>query len=107
MILPSKLPKPENTCDFDFDPRNNDKDKPLGWIDNDSIDASGIPIFENLISDILVNTEVLLPQEKELIYAKVKCYHVNEDGEVYSEFDTNPVLNTILYSVEFPDRAIK
>ena len=30
--------KPEDMDPLDFDPRNNDKDDPLGWIDGDPID---------------------------------------------------------------------
>ena len=107
ITLPSKLPKLDHTSDFDFDPRDNDEDEPLGWINGDPVDANGIPAFENAIGDILVNAEVLLPQGEELISAKVKRRHVNEDGEVHGEFDNNPILNTILYDIEFPDGATK
>ena len=107
LTLPSKLSKPFDTSDFDFNPRNNDEDEPLGWIDGDPVDANGTPVFKNPIGDILVNAKVLLSQEEELISAKVKCRHVNEEDEVYGEFDANSILNTILYGVEFPDGVIK
>ena len=45
--------------------------------------------------------------KEKVISAKVKHCHINENSEVYSKFDTNLVLNTILYGIEFPDRAIK
>ena len=44
---------------LDFDPRDNDDDDPLGWIDGDPIDPNdNKPVFEHSLSDTLIDAEV-------------------------------------------------
>ena len=37
----------------------------------------------------------------------VKERHTNTNGEVIGQFDVNPLLNNIIYDVEFADGTIK
>ena len=55
-----------DSSDFTYDTREDDEDEPLGWIDGNPIDAHRIPVFENSLSDSLINAEVLLPHGEEL-----------------------------------------
>ena len=54
-----------------------------------------------------MNAEVLLPQGEEKRLAKVINRSVNSDGKAIGNYDELPVLNTMLYDVQFPDRSIK
>ena len=109
ITLPPIGPTPplSEFSDFDFDTRENDSDEPIGWSDGDPVESSGRPIFKNSLSDTLINAEVLLPQGEDLVSAKVKCHHVNNDGQVTGKYSKNPTLNSIIYDVAFPDGAVK
>ena len=54
-----------------------------------------------------MNAEVLLPQGDEIIKCKVKQRHKGPDGKVTGIFNKNPILNSIIYDVEFPDGTIR
>ena len=100
--------KPEDMDPLDFDPRENDTDDPLGWIDGDPIDPQdNKPVFEHSLSDTLVGAEVLLPQGEQLMSARVKRRHTDGDGNVVGRHDTNPLLNSLIYDVGFPDGEIR
>ena len=54
-----------------------------------------------------MNAEVLLPQGEEKRLAKVIKRSVDSDGNVIGNYNELPVLNTMLYDVQFPDGSIK
>ena len=54
-----------------------------------------------------MNAEVLLLQGDEIIKCKVKQRHKGPDGKVTGIFNENPILNSIIYDVEFPDGTIR
>ena len=103
---PSTRPKPENTTPNSYDSRNSDEEKPQDMIDEDPLDESGTPIFENSFGDTLINAEVLLPQGGELQKARVRKRVIDTDGNEIGEYYSNPLLNTLVYEVEFPDGTI-
>ena len=104
---PSTRPKPENTTPNSYDSRNSDEEKPQDMVDEDPLDESGTPIFENSFGDTLINAEVLLPQGEELQKARVRKRVIGTDGNEIGEYDSNPLLNTLVYEVEFPDGTIR
>ena len=53
--------------------------------------------------DAFVNMEVLMSQGGEERVARVVGRAVDENGELIGQHNDNPVLNTLLYEVEFPD----
>ena len=65
--------------------------------------------------NVLVNTEVLLPQGEEsngyensnLVKVKVIRHFCDEDGNIIGNVNIRPQLNTLMYEVEFPDGKIK
>ena len=57
----------------------------------------------NLPVDAFVNMEVLMSQGGEERVARVVGRAVDENGELIGQHNDNPILNTLLYEVEFPD----
>jgi hypothetical protein len=59
------------------------------------------------MTDLLINAEVLLPQGESEQMAKVLRRAVDDDGKMIGTFNNNPILNTIVYEVEFPDGTVR
>ena len=57
--------------------------------------------------DAIIHAEVLLPQGETVKSAKVKGRSKDSDGNIVGTYDNNPLLNSMLYDVEFPDGAVK
>ncbi len=73
----------------------------------DAVDATGRPINQQLVTDLLINDEVLLPQGDSQQMAKVIRRSIDSDVIVIGEFDENPILNSLVYDVEFPNSVVK
>ena len=71
----------------------------------DAVDATGRPINQQSVVDLLINVEVLMDQDKIKQLAKVIRRSIDPSGEVIGELDGS--LKTLVYDVEFPDGAIK
>ncbi|KAL7538844.1 hypothetical protein ACHAXR_009411 [Thalassiosira sp. AJA248-18] len=84
-----------------------DEETPAALPEADLVDATGKPINQQSVSDLLINAEVLLPQGEDMQMAKVVRRAVDEDGKLIGTFNDNPVLNSMIYDLEFPDGAIK
>ena len=67
------------------------------------MDDNGKPIFVNSLTDILFRAEVLLPHGEEQVMANLLRKSVDDDGQVIGAHNKNPLLNTLVYDVEFPD----
>ena len=105
MSLPSPTSKPEDSHLADF--YSNDDVDTTTKHDDDPVDVTGQAVFEKPFNDLLINAEVLLPQGEDLKPAKVKGRSKDIHGDIIGTFDDNPLLNSILYDVEFPDGAVK
>ena len=105
MSLPKPTVKPEDShlSDFYSDVDEDTTDIP----EDDPVDAAGQAVFEKPFSDLLIHAEVLLPQRENVKSAKVKGRTKDINGDIIGTFDDNPLLNSILYDVEFPDGAVK
>ena len=73
----------------------------------DPVDHTGRAVCEKPITDLLFNSEVVLPQGDILRSAKVKGRHRNKDCDLTGTYHDNPILNSILHDVEFPDGSVK
>ena len=73
----------------------------------DVTDAAGRPILQQSATDMLINAEVLLPQGEDLRAALVLGRAVDEQGRAIGNWNNNPLLNTLIYDVEFPDGEVK
>jgi hypothetical protein len=72
--------------------------------DEDENDPSPV---EQPMTDHFIHSEVVLPQRNNMRSAKVKGRSLNDKGELIGKYDPNPMLNTLVYDVEFPDGEIK
>ena len=102
--LPDKDPIP-----LDYTPYSDDSEADLPQLpdDNDPVDPNNVSTFEKPITDQLLNAEVHLPQGEQIRNARVISRSKDADGNTIGTYDTNPLLNTVVYDVEFPDGAIK
>ena len=57
MMLHQKIINTAITDELDLDPRDNDEDEPISWIDGDPVDSNDTPIFDNSGSGVLINAE--------------------------------------------------
>ena len=117
------LPDPLETIeeeteeDLTFDPiedgeegsPDEDPDEPrLVMPEADSaVDDTGKLISTNSIADAFITMEVLLPNGEEKQLAQVLRRSLDENGRHVGRYNDNPVLNTAVYDVEFPDGTIK
>jgi hypothetical protein len=51
----------------------------------------------------LINAEVMLPNGDSMAIAKVVRCGIDENGHMIGTFNTNPLLNTLLYEYKFDD----
>lgn len=75
--------------------------------DNDPVDSTNTAVFEKLVTDRLIHAEIHLPQGEEMKAARVIKRCLDENGELIGTYDDNPMLNSLLYEVEFPDGEIR
>ena len=73
----------------------------------DLVDAAGKPILMHSLTDVLINAEVLLSKDDSTALARVIRRAVDSNGKVIGEWDSNPILNTLVYECEFNDGTIK
>ena len=66
-----------------------------------------IPDLDNDEYDYLINAEVLLPHNEQIRHATVLGPSKDSDGNEKGRYDSNPILNTKIYDVMFPDGAVK
>ena len=100
----------EGSADFDpysFTPYEDEVEKPAQSMEADLVDSSGKLIGQQSMHDALVNAELLLPQGESMAMAKVVRRAVDDDGRLVGTYNENPVLNTLVYEVEFPDGQIQ
>mgnify|MGYP007008190322 CR=1 FL=1 len=57
--------------------------------------------------DKLINTEVQLHLGENMTNAKVRKRTLGPNGKATGTYDDNPMLNSIVYDVEFPDGQVK
>ena len=58
-------------------------------------------------SDRLLNAEVQLQHDDQVTTGRVKSRALGPDGNMVGKYDNNPMLNSIMYEVEFADRTVK
>ena len=73
----------------------------------DLIDASGKNLNQQSVTDLLINTDISLTKGDKLSTGKFIRRSVDEHGKLIGTYDDNPLLNSHIYEVEFPDREIK
>ena len=74
---------------------------------DDPIDSAGRAINQQPAYDKLIQAELILPQGDKLKMARVVGRAVGPDGLTTGTFSDIPILNSIVYDVEFPDGEFK
>ena len=88
---------------WDLDPYEDDV-KVLPFApEADLLDAAGKPFEVRSVADALINAEVMLPNGVSMAIAKVVRRGIDENGRMIGTFDTNPLLNTLMYECKFDD----
>ena len=72
----------------------------------DIVDDQGKPLHPTSETDILINAEMLLLQGEELSLEKVIQRSVDLYEKLGGNYNDIPILNTVLYDVQFTDGAI-
>ena len=96
-----------NPQDETFDPFTGVEEPHIEVPEADCVDATGKPILQQSLADTLIHSEVLLSHGEDFQMAKVLRRSVNPEGRVIGNTNDNPLLNTLMYDVEFPDGNIK
>ena len=105
--LPSApMPKWEEP-DWDDEPYGDEETSPVEPFEADLVDAAGRPIMMHSLTDALINAEVLLDKDDSAALARVIRRAVTSNGKVVGEWNSNPILNTLVYECEFDDGTIK
>jgi len=73
----------------------------------DIVDSTGKVLDQQPAYDTIINAEVQLQLGEEFAVGKVKQRAVGPDGHVVGTYDENPMLNSIVYNVEFPDGQVR
>ena len=90
------------------DPDDDDVAEPPPLVpDEDPVDATGQAVYEQPFTDLLLHAEVMLPQGENLTSGKVIGRSKSADGAITGSYDSNPLLNTLSYDVEFPDGTVR
>ena len=66
-----------------------------------------IPESDNDLYDSMINAEVLLPHQGKQMHATVVGPARDSDGKAKGRLNDNPILNSRVYDVMFPDGAVK
>jgi hypothetical protein len=57
--------------------------------------------------DKMINAEIILQQGDKLQRGKVKRRSVDDNCKTIGTYSDNPIMNSIVYEVEFPDGELK
>ena len=104
----SPPPTAANDTSDSFVPYEDD-DEPATSIPtiDDPVDANGRALDQQPAYDVLIDAELMLPQRDQLRPAKVRRRTADPDGRVTGTYNSNPLMNTLTYDVEFDDGEVK
>ncbi len=101
-------PPPEEVDATDPDGDSMDLEEKLPQdIMEDVIDANGRLLNQQPVYDLMINAEVSLQKDGELQHGTVKRRSLGPDGRTCGTYDTNPILNSVIYDVEFSDGQVR
>ena len=89
---------------LDLDDEDED---PVKIPDDYPVDSTGKAICENPFTDTMIHSKVILPWGENIQSAKVLGITKDDDGNIIGNFDSNPILNSIIYNVELTDSTVK
>ena len=68
--------------------------------ENEAVDARGTPLFQQSVTDTLINAEVILPHGEELIAAKVIRRSLDEDGKIIGNHNDMLIFNNFTILIQ-------
>ena len=106
-LYPPK-PSADDSPDKEFVPYDDDDESARLMPElDDPVDADGVPINQQPAYDKLIHMELMLPQGDRLVPAKVVGQTIDPTGRTVGTYDDNPIMNTCVYDIEFPDGDVK
>ena len=89
--------------------RYEDEDEPAKPIPDieETVDANGRALNQLPAYDRLLNAEVQLQLDNKVTTGKVKSRALGSDGNMVGKYDNKPMLNSIMYEVEFAGGTVK
>jgi hypothetical protein len=98
----------DSDSDYDYVPYEDDAEIRRSIPQSEVLDFNGKPIDTRSITDQLIGlVELSLPQGEKMTPAKVIGLSMDEKGKVIGNINEDPILNTTLYDVEFPDGMVR
>jgi hypothetical protein len=107
-INPPKHADSEDTDDNEFSEHEDDDELKRTVPDiEDAVDADGKLLNQQPLHDKILQSEVSLQLGEGMTLGKITKQALGPDGTVTGAYDENPMLNTIVCEVEFPDGQLK
>ena len=78
----------------------------LHELDEDTVQPYGTAVFEQPITDHWIHSGLNLPKGEETKKVIVVGQSKDENGNIIGKYDSNPILNTMVYDVKFTDGSI-
>jgi hypothetical protein len=101
-------PKVDPEVKPDMEPYEDDQEGERTVPDTeDAVDAHGRLLDQQPLYDTIINAEVQMQLGHEYVTGTVKRRALGPDGKVVGTYDENPILNSIIYEVEFPDGQVR
>ena len=91
----------------DFVPYSDGELDPPLILDEDPVTPTGKAMFEKPLTDMIINAELSLPQGELMQPAKVIGRYKDAHGKIVGTYDTNPLMNTLVYDVKFTDGDVR
>ena len=73
----------------------------------ESINVNGVFIDQKPAYNKMLNGEVALQLNKNVVAGQVKQRALIPEGKIVGKYDYNPMVNSMIYEVEFPDSQVK
>eukprot|EP00957_Ditylum_brightwellii_P063583 4826828-Ditylum_brightwellii.AAC.1 len=102
-------PKCKDLYTVDFYEEYEDDDEPVRVTPDieDGVDATRQLLNTMPAYDLLLDAEVSLQLGDNVRVGKVTHCAIGPDGTVTGMYDNNPMMNTMIYDVEFPDGQVR
>jgi hypothetical protein len=99
---------PKESSDNTFEEYEDDDEEPRIIPETeDTVDSNGRLLEQQPMYDRLINAEVQLQLGDEMCSDKVVRRTLGPDGRTAGMYDDNPMLNSVIYDIEFPDGQTK
>ena len=101
-------PKVDPDAKPDMEPHEDDHEDERAVPDTeDAVDAHGRLLDQQPLCDTIINAEVQMQLGHDCATGTVKQRALGPDGKVVGTCDENPILNSIICEVEFPDGQVR